>query len=82
MRLFLMGDATVAAHRQQKVPSGFYNLEVMLGSVARHGGLIGACGSCMDARGIATEDLMEGVHRSSLEQLAEWISWAEKVIVF
>jgi uncharacterized protein involved in oxidation of intracellular sulfur len=52
VRLFLIGDATTAAHRQQKVPSGFYNLEVMLGSVVRHAGLIGVCGSCMDARGI------------------------------
>jgi uncharacterized protein involved in oxidation of intracellular sulfur len=82
VRVFLIGDAVAAAHRQQKVPSGFYNLEVMLGSVVSHSGVIGACGTCMDARGITVEDLMSGAHRSSLDELTEWTTWAEKALVF
>jgi uncharacterized protein involved in oxidation of intracellular sulfur len=82
VRLFLMGDATAAAHRLQKVPAGYYNLESLLSAIVRHAGLIGVCGSCMDARGIANEDLLEGAHRGSMEQLAEWSAWADKVIVF
>jgi len=82
LRVFLMGDAVSAAHRLQKVPGGFYNLEVMLGTVARHGGQVGACGSCMDARGIAETELMEGVHRGSLDELSQWTVWADKVLVF
>jgi uncharacterized protein involved in oxidation of intracellular sulfur len=82
VRVFLIGDAAAAAHRLQKVPSGFYNLEVMLGSVARHNGAIGVCGSCMDARGIAAEDLIEGSHRSSMDELTQWTNWADKVLVF
>lgn len=69
VRVFLIGDAASAAHRGQKVPSGFYNLEVMLGSVLSHAGLIGVCGTCMDARGISASDLIEGAHRSSLDEL-------------
>lgn len=82
VKLFLIGDAASAAHAQQKVPSGFYNLESMLGAVVSHGGAIGVCGSCMDARGIATEDLVAGSHRSSMDELTRWTAWADKVLVF
>ena len=82
VRVFLIGDASAAAHRQQKVPAGYYNLETMLGSVIRHGGAIGVCGTCIDARGITTEDLLQGAHRSSMDELAEWSVWADKVFVF
>ena len=54
----------------------------MLGAVVRHGGTVGVCGSCMDARGMSVERLVEGVHRSSMEELTEWTQWAEKVLVF
>jgi uncharacterized protein involved in oxidation of intracellular sulfur len=82
VRAFLIGDAAAAAHGKQKVPTGFYNVEVMLGSVAKHHGAIGVCGSCMDARGIAAEDLIEGSHRSSMDELTQWTHWADKVLVF
>ncbi len=82
VRVFLIGDAAAAAHGNQKVPTGFYNLELMLGSVVRHHGVIGVCGTCMDARGIAAQDLIEGSHRSTMDELAGWTSWAEKVLVF
>ena len=82
VRLFLIGDAAAAAHGKQKVPAGFYNLEVMLGSVIKHAGVIGVCGTCMDARGIAADDLIEGSHRSSMDELTQWTTWADKVLVF
>ena len=82
MRVFLIGDAASSAHRSQKVPQGFYNIEVMLGSVIRHGGNIGICGTCMDARGMSDSDIAEGTHRSTLAELAEWTAWADKVLVF
>jgi uncharacterized protein involved in oxidation of intracellular sulfur len=82
VRVFLVGDAAATAHSKQKVPSGFYNLEVVLGSVVNHSGVIGVCGTCMDARGIAAEDLVAGAHRSSLDELTQWTGWADKVLVF
>lgn len=82
VKLFLVGDAAAAAHGKQKVPTGFYSLEVMLDSVAKHGGEIGVCGTCMDARGIAAEDLIAAAHRSSMDELTEWTTWADKVLVF
>ena len=82
VRVFLLGDAAPCAKRNQKVPQGYYNVEVMLGAVARRGGEIGVCGTCMDARGIAAEELAEGTHRGSLEQLADWTATADRVLVF
>ena len=82
VRVFLIGDAAASAHRNQKVPQGFYNVEVMLGNVARHGGEIGICGTCMDARGLSDGDIADGTHRSTLAELAEWTMWADKVLVF
>ena len=77
-----IGDAASAAHRLQKVPSGFYNLEVMLGSIVKHSGDVGVCGTCMDARGISADDLITGAHRSSMDELTQWTAWADKVLVF
>ena len=82
VKVFLIGDAASSAHRNQKVPPGFYNIEVMLGIVIRHGGEIGVCGTCMDARGMADCDVADGTHRSTLAELAEWTAWADKVLVF
>jgi uncharacterized protein involved in oxidation of intracellular sulfur len=82
VRGFLMGDAASAAHRHQKVPQGYYNVEVMIGNVIRHGGMVAVCGTCMDARGIANEDLAGGCHRGALEELADWTELSDKVLVF
>ncbi len=82
VRIFLIGDAATAAHSGQKVPPGFYNIEVMLGSVIRHGGVVGICGTCMDARGMTNAEIAAGTHRSTLAELTEWTVWADKVLVF
>ena len=82
VRVFLLGDATVCAKSEQKVPEGFYNLLLMLNRVMRSDGEIGVCGSCMDARGIAAAELADGAHRSSMDELVQWTEWADKVLVF
>ena len=82
VRVFLIGDAAACAKRNQKVPQGYYNLEIMLGAVTRRGGEVGVCGSCMDARGITNEDLVPGTRRSSMEELADWTLWADRVVTF
>jgi uncharacterized protein involved in oxidation of intracellular sulfur len=82
VRLFLIGDAAGCAKSGQKVPEGFYNIQLMLNKVARSGSLVGVCGTCMDARGIADTELIEGSHRSSMAELTAWTQWADKAIVF
>lgn len=82
VRAFLMGDAASCAKDHQKVPEGFYNLQLMLSRIQRNGGDLGVCGTCMDARGIAETELFEGARRSTLAELTSWTQWADKVIVF
>jgi len=82
LRLFLMGDDVLAAKAGQKVPSGYYNVETMVGAVLRHGGEVGVCGTCLDARGIAPTELVEGARRSTLDELTAWVTEADKVLVF
>jgi len=82
LRVFLIGDAVACAKTGQKVPSGYYNTESMLGAVIRHGGTVGVCGSCIDARGIAEAELLEGARRSTLDELTAWTLEADKVLTF
>jgi uncharacterized protein involved in oxidation of intracellular sulfur len=82
LKIFLLGDAASCAKKDQKVPQGYYNVEVMLRAVSRRGGVIGVCGTCMDARGITDAELADGTHRSTMEQLTDWTQWAESGLVF
>ncbi|MCC7069956.1 MAG: DsrE family protein [Deltaproteobacteria bacterium] len=82
LRVFLMGDAAACAKRGQKTPDGYYNLERMVRSVASRGAGVGICGTCMDARGITEDELVDGCKRSTLDELTAWTLWAERVLVF
>ncbi|MDO8447652.1 MAG: DsrE family protein [Rhodoferax sp.] len=81
VRLFLLADAVGCAKAGQKVPEGYYNIQLMLGKVLRNGE-VALCGTCMDARGIAESEVIEGAKRSTLAQLADWTVEADKVLVF
>ena len=82
IHIFLFGDSVLAAKRSQKVAQGDYNLETMLKGFATRGVKISACGTCMDARGMKDEELVDGIDRGSMDQLSDWTLWAVKVLVF
>ena len=67
--IFLLADAVGCALAGQQTPDGYYNLEPMLAAAIRRGAQVGLCGTCMDARAIREELLIEGTRRSSLEEL-------------
>ena len=81
VRVFLMADAVGCAKSGQKVPEGYYSIQLMLGKVLRKGE-VGLCGTCMDARGMAEGEMIEGARRSTLAQLADWTADADRVLVF
>jgi uncharacterized protein involved in oxidation of intracellular sulfur len=80
--VFLMGDAVTCAVAGQKTPDGYYTLDRMLKSFARHGGQIACCGTCLDARGLTKDHLIAEAPRSSMEELAEWTVAADQVLTF
>jgi len=73
LRVFLMADAVRCAQRAQLTPQGYYNIERMLGGLVVKRIPIGACATCMDARGMGDEQLTEGT---------AWTIWADKVVSF
>ncbi len=79
--VFLMADAVSCAKAGQKVPQGFYNLELMVRAIVRTGEVL-LCGTCMDARGLTAGELVEGARRSTLDELAERTLAADQVLVF
>ena len=79
--VFLMADAVVAARKGQKTPDGYYNMERMLKRVITNGTVL-LCGTCMDARGMTDEDVMDGARRSTMDELGEATLNADKVLVF
>ena len=81
LTVFLMADAVGCAKRGQTVPSGYYNLELMIGPVVRAGRVL-LCGTCMDARGLSDGEIVEGTQRSTLGELAELTVEADRVLVF
>jgi uncharacterized protein involved in oxidation of intracellular sulfur len=82
VKVFLFGDAVGCAMASQKVPDGYYHLDRMLASVIRHGGEVGCCGTCLDARALPEEALVPGARRSTMEEVTEWTIWADKVVSF
>ena len=80
--VFLMGDAVTGALVNQNTPQGYYNIERMLKAVINNGGKVKLCGGCIDARGLAAINYIEGCERSNMSELAQWSIEAEKVFTF
>ncbi len=79
---FLMGDAVCTAKTGQQTPNGYYNLERMLKALIGRGGKVLLCGTCLDARALREQELLDGCRRSSLEELTGLTFQADKVLVF
>lgn len=82
VRLFFMGDGVWCAKANHTVPEGQHDIEWMLKKFLAGARQAGVCQTCMEARGISTEMLIEGTHRSNLEELATWTTEADKILVF
>lgn len=80
--VFLMADAVVAAKSGQKTPDGYYNVGRMLKGVLAGKGQVLLCGTCMDARGLTDAEVLSGMRRSTMAELATLTASAEKVLVF
>ena len=82
LRIFLLGDGVLCGLAGLNPAHADYNPQEMLLQLAGRGIPISACGTCMEARGIPAETLIKGVKRSTLDELTEWTTAAEKVISF
>ena len=83
VNIFLIGDAVTTAKKGQKPPEGFYNLEKMLKELVDQGSQVVACRTCINARGVTQEELIEGVCvGTTVGDLVEWVKTSQKVLSF
>ncbi|OGB90641.1 hypothetical protein A2625_04365 [candidate division WOR-1 bacterium RIFCSPHIGHO2_01_FULL_53_15] len=82
VNIFLMGDAVSLAKAGQQTPTGYYNLAQMLAELIALGVEVRACGTCIHARGLKEEELVEGVIVGKMLDLARWTTESAKVINF
>ena len=81
LTVYLSNDAVLCAKRNQQTPSGYYNVERMMKPLLRRGSVL-ACRTCAEARGLAPEELVEGVRVTTLGELAQLTLEADKVLVY
>src|SRR3989338_7710587 len=82
VNIFLMGDAVSMAKKGQQTPTGYYNLEQMLGELIVLGVEVRACGTCVLSRGLTEEALVERVIIGKMLDLAHWTAESSKVLSF
>jgi uncharacterized protein involved in oxidation of intracellular sulfur len=82
INVFLLGDAVSAAKKGQKTPEGFYNLEKMLSDLIGRGVAVNACGTCINSRGIAESELVDGAKVGTMISLSKWVQESQKVLTF
>ena len=82
LTVFLMGDAVWSAKVGQATPEGYYNAGRMLRGIVTKGGRLLVCGTCIDTRGLPVDEMVEGVQRSSMDELGDLVLGAERSLVF
>jgi len=80
--IFLLGDGVVSGLQRQSPADASYNVQEMLRLLAAQGISIGACRTCLEARGIDDASLVAGINRRTLDDLRNWTEEATKVLVF
>jgi len=82
LSIYLLGDAVSGARKGQETPKGFYNFGKMLLMFSNKGVPISICITCMEARGIKEQDLVDGVKPGGMQVLSEWVLENDKVMTF
>ena len=77
-RVLLFGDSVVSEWTG-KVPDGHNNVGKQIATIARLGGEIGFCATCLDARGITENMIAKDAYRSSMNEPTQWALSADKV---
>jgi len=82
VEIFLLGDGVHAARAGQEPRDAHASLEQMLVGLLERGVGVACCGTCCHARGVAEDDLVEGVHVATIHDLAESVIRCERTLSF
>lgn len=82
VNIFLMADGVNCAIPKQNTPNGYYNIERMLKlATSKETGLF-LCGSCLEARGLKSIELVNKAEVSTMKALTAMIEESDKVLTF
>lgn len=76
-----MADAVPGVKSGRKTPDGCHELEHMVHRMTSRERVL-PCGTCMDARGIGSDEIVERTERSTMDALAAATETSERVPVF
>ncbi len=79
VNIFLVEDGIWVGKKNQD-PSTYDNVEKWMRDVIKEGGKVLACGVCMKARGMADEELIEGISRTTMNGFLEMCEEADNII--
>ena len=88
VNMFILEDAVFAAKRGQKPPempvgdAGMPNCEELLRASIQEGLKVKACRVCSTERGLAAEELIEGVEMASMVDLVDWVVSGDRTVSF
>jgi uncharacterized protein involved in oxidation of intracellular sulfur len=80
--IFLMADGVNCAIPNQNTPNGYYNIEKMIKIATRNSTRLLLCGSCLDAGGLNSIELVDRAEVSSMGELTKQIAECDKVLTF
>ncbi|MFV0576655.1 MAG: DsrE/DsrF/TusD sulfur relay family protein [Vibrio sp.] len=80
LKLFLMSDAVFGAIKNQSTPDLSYNIQQMLDILVSQNVPILLCKTCVVARGVTEEHIIDGAKIGTLGDLTTWTLEADKVI--
>ena len=79
INIFLVEDGIFVGKKNQD-PSTYDNIGKWMTDVISEGAKVKACGVCMKARGIAEDELMEGIERTTMNGFVEMCEEADNVL--
>ena len=84
VKIVLFDDAVFCAKKEQKPPDGLegLNLANRLTELTKLGVTVWACGTCLQAKGMATSELTEGVTETCMMDVCNSIKESDNVLVF
>lgn len=84
VRIFLMNDSVDMARDVCKPPASYdQDMSQMLKDLISKGANVKVCGTCMARCGIyKNHPYFEGAEKSTMAELAEWVTDSDKVITF
>ncbi len=81
-RIFLIENGVYVAKKGQKPAADQPNMGAFLEDLIKDGQEVKACVVCIKARGISESELIDGVKVAALNELVEWTTTSDKVVVF